>query len=184
MLSRFTPPESSPSASGRPVEPARSALCAKKGQRRVVAISSGGGHWVELLRLRPAWAGCAVTYVTTHAGYRDEVRDEAAGFHEIPDANRWQRLRLVAQLFRIFTILVRVRPHVIVSTGAAPGYFALRFGRLLGARTIWVDSFANADELSMSGQLAGPHADLWLTQWEHLARPAVPNGPLYRGSVL
>jgi hypothetical protein len=26
------------------------------------------------------------------------------------------------------------RPHVVVSTGAAPGYFAIRFGKWLGSR--------------------------------------------------
>ena len=70
---------------------------------------------------------------------------------------------------------------MIITTGAAPGYFALRFGKLFGTRTIWIDSMANAEELSKSGQEVGKHADLWLTQWEHLARPG---GPHYMGAVL
>jgi len=37
---------------------------------------------------------------------------------------------------------------VIVSTGAAPGYFAIVLGRLFGARTIWIDSMANIENLS------------------------------------
>jgi Oligosaccharide biosynthesis protein Alg14 like len=170
--------------------------------RRVLAVASGGGHWIQLRRLRPAWAGCAVTYVTTRPGYRDEVAREvgemtgdagegggpAPRFLTVPDANRWQKLRLVRQLAAIAWIVLRTRPHAIVTTGAAPGYFAIRIGRLLGARTVWVDSIANAEELSLSGRQAGPHADLWLTQWEHLALPkgAAPaaRGPHYRGAVL
>lgn len=70
---------------------------------------------------------------------------------------------------------------MIISTGAAPGYFALRMGKWFRARTVWVDSIANVEELSLSGARAGRHADLWLTQWEHLAQPG---GPEYRGSVL
>ncbi|MCI5150914.1 MAG: UDP-N-acetylglucosamine--LPS N-acetylglucosamine transferase, partial [Candidatus Electrothrix sp. MAN1_4] len=50
-----------------------------------------------------------------------------------------------------------------------------------GARTIWIDSIANSDKLSMSGQKVGKYADLWLTQWEHLARP---EGPHYHGTVI
>jgi hypothetical protein len=164
--------------------------------RRVLAVASGGGHWIQLRRLRPAWAGCAVTYVTTRSGYRDEVaRDAGPGeagqgegppprFLTVPDANRWQKLRLVRQLAAIAWIVLRTRPHAIVTTGAAPGYFAIRIGRLLGARTVWVDSIANAEELSLSGRQAGPHADLWLTQWEHLAGPDAGQGPRYRGAVL
>lgn len=171
--------------------------------RRVLAVASGGGHWIQLRRMRPAWAGCAVTYVTTRPGYRDEIARDAGEtgegrpaprFLTVPDANRWQKLRLVRQLAAIAWIVLRTRPHAIITTGAAPGYFAIRIGRLLGARTVWVDSIANAEELSLSGRQAGPHADLWLTQWEHLAVPegAGPEGaaresgrgPHYRGAVL
>jgi UDP-N-acetylglucosamine:LPS N-acetylglucosamine transferase len=142
---------------------------------RVLAVASSGGHWIQLRRLRPAWEGCDVAYATTHAGYRAELREdatpsgEAPRFYSVVDANRWQRLRLLRLLFQIALLLLRERPDVVVSTGAAPGYLALRLGKLLGARTVWVDSLANAEELSLSGRLAGSCADLWLTQWEDLA---------------
>ena len=51
----------------------------------------------------------------------------------------------------------------------------------LGATTVWIDSIANVEELSMSGRHARRHADVWLTQWPHLAQP---DGPHYRGGVL
>ena len=146
---------------------------------KVLALSSGGGHWVQLLRLRPAFAGCDISFATVNQHYRGDL--DSGSFFVIPDGNRSQRLRLLWCVVRIALLLVRLRPDVVVSTGAAPGFFAMRLGRLFGARTIWVDSVANADELSMSGQMAGRYADLWLTQWQHLARP---DGPLFRGSVL
>lgn len=147
---------------------------------KVLALSSGGGHWVQLLRLRPAFANCDVVFATVNEGYRANL---AAGseFRIIPDANRWNKLGLLKVLFAIFRLLWRERPDVVISTGAAPGYFAVRIGNLLGARTIWVDSVANGEELSLSGQKAGPHAALWLTQWAHLAKPG---GPHHHGSVL
>jgi hypothetical protein len=69
----------------------------------------------------------------------------------------------------------------VVTTGAAPGYWAIRFGKLIGARTIWIDSIANAEELSMSGRLASKVADVCLTQWPHLDGE---HGAQYAGSVL
>jgi hypothetical protein len=51
----------------------------------------------------------------------------------------------------------------------------------LRARTIWIDSIANVERLSSSGAQARRVADVWLTQWEHLARP---EGPEYWGAVL
>ena len=153
--------------------------------KRVLVISSGGGHWVELLRLRPAWQGCEAIYVTTSRMYRADLDAERdIRFHTVPDANRWQKIRLLRQMLNIFLLLMRYRPDVVLSTGAAPGYFAIRFGKWLGARTIWVDSIANAAELSMTGRLVEPYADIWLTQWEHLARPDQPKGPHFHGAVL
>jgi len=156
--------------------------------RKVLAIASGGGHWVELARLLPSWDGCHVTYVTTSEEYRqlmaDIARDRgnpAPRYHVILEANRWRKSRLAVQLAKIVWIMLKTRPDVVISTGAAPGYFALRMGKLLGARTIWVDSVANADEMSLSGIRARPYASLWLTQWPELAQP---DGPYYRGSVL
>lgn len=150
---------------------------------RVLAVASGGGHWIQLRRLRPAWEGMAVTYLTTVAGYAEAVAGDpgAPGFIVVTDGNRWQKLRLLRQMLEVAWAVLKLRPHAVVTTGAAPGYFALRLGRLLGARTIWVDSMANAEELSLSGRQAGPHAHLFLTQWEHLARP---EGPQYKGAVL
>lgn len=157
-----------------------------------MAIASGGGHWVQLCRLAPAWKDCDVAYVTTDPGYRDKVQAMAAqlgqpapAFHVVAEANRWQKWRVLQALFQIAWLVLRLRPHVIVTTGAAPGAIALRLGGLIGCRTVWVDSIANAETLSMSGQKAGPHADLWLTQWPHLAETERGRGgPSYRGSVL
>jgi hypothetical protein len=148
---------------------------------RILAVASGGGHWVQLLRLRPAFEGCRVAYVTVRASYSADV-GEGARFHVVNDATRWDKLGLAKMCLRLLWIILRERPGVIVSTGAAPGYFAIRFGRLLGARTVWLDSIANVEEMSMTGQLVRRHADLWLTQWPHLAEN--PDGPRCLGSVL
>ena len=147
---------------------------------KLLVISSGGGHWIQLLRLRPAFEGCRVTYATVREGYREDL-DAGSDFHVVPDSNRWSKIRLLRSALSISWLLIRLRPDVIVTTGAAPGYFALRIGKWLGARAIWIDSIANAEELSLSGQKAGRFADLWLTQWPHLT---VDHGPHYFGSVL
>jgi hypothetical protein len=57
---------------------------------KVVALSSGGGHWIQLLRLRPAFAHCDVTFATVDEGYRGDV--DGAPFQTVPDANRWHKV--------------------------------------------------------------------------------------------
>lgn len=146
---------------------------------RVLAVASGGGHWVQLRRLAAAFAGCDVAYVTTLAGYRADV--SPARFYVVRDASRWNKLRLVQSALQTLRIILKERPDVIISTGAAPGFLAVRIGKLFGARTIWLDSIANVDQLSMAGKKARKFADLWLTQWPHLGST---DGPTFMGAVL
>ncbi len=146
--------------------------------KKILAVASGGGHWVQLLRLQPAFDGCDVQYLSTNSGYAAEVKSK---LHVVTDANLWNKLKLFFMFLQVLVVILKVRPDVVVTTGAAPGFAAIVFGRLLGAKTIWIDSIANSEVLSSSGMHAGKFAHAWLTQWEHLA---TPNGPYYWGSVL
>ncbi|HEB89439.1 MAG TPA: UDP-N-acetylglucosamine--LPS N-acetylglucosamine transferase [Deltaproteobacteria bacterium] len=146
--------------------------------RKILAVSSGGGHWVQLRRVVPAFTGHRVVYVTIDPTYRKDVPDEKV--YIVNDATRWDRWGSLRLAFSILRILIRERPDAIVSTGAAPGCFAILFGRFLRARTVWIDSIANVESMSLSGMMVRRHADLWLTQWAHLARP---EGPEHAGRV-
>jgi UDP-N-acetylglucosamine:LPS N-acetylglucosamine transferase len=147
--------------------------------RRVLLVASGGGHWVQLLRLREAWQGQDTAYMTVQPSYRAQVG--TARFYCVHDATRWDRWGLLKMVLQVAWVLLRERPDVVITSGAAPGLVALRVGKLLGARTVWLDSIANVDALSMSGQRVSNFADLQLTQWQHLAEP---KGPQFHGAVL
>jgi len=139
--------------------------------------------------MAPAWEGLDVAYATTNVGYQSEVRKNAEGgarFYVIPDANRSRKLSLLWQAASTVVLVMRERPDVVVTTGASLGYFAMVMGKLFGARTIWIDSIANAEEMSLSGRRAGRFADLWLTQWPELDREhsSGKRSPIFRGSVL
>lgn len=136
-------------------------------KKRVLAISSRGGHWVELIRLKEAFADQDVTYVTTVPEYQDMVN--GANFRVVTEATRDNKLRLIRMFIQIFWIMLWIRPDAVVTTGAAPGVAAVWLGRRFGARTLFVDSVAACEEISLSGKLALPHSDAFLTQWQHLA---------------
>ena len=145
----------------------------------VLAVASGGGHWVQMQRLAGAFAGAEVHYATTDASARGTVG--AGRVHVYPDANKDTPLLLLACLARLAWIVVRVRPDVVISTGAAGGFLAIRIARLFGARTMFIDSIANARELSISARLALGVADRVLSQWPRVAELT---GAEYRGAVL
>lgn len=135
--------------------------------KRIVAIASAGGHWQQLMLLRPAYAHHNVTYLTTLDGLAENY--EARPSRKIPDCNRNTPGRLVLCTLALFWQLLRIRPHVIITTGAMPGLIALTLGRVFFARTVWVDSLANAETLSDSGRYAGRVAHLRLSQWQNVA---------------
>ncbi|MEJ6002088.1 glycosyl transferase [Paucibacter soli] len=134
---------------------------------------------MQLLRLRQAWAAHEAVYVSVQSEYAQQVA--GARFYCIQDATRWDRLKLAWMVLQLGWIVLRERPQVVITTGAAPGVAALRLGKWLGARTVWIDSIANVEQMSMSGSRVAKFADLWLTQWPELARP---EGPRHEGAVL
>jgi UDP-N-acetylglucosamine:LPS N-acetylglucosamine transferase len=135
-------------------------------RRRLLAVASAGGHWIQLSRLHPLFDRHDVHFVTTFKGTIPPIA--GAPLTVVKDASRQDKIALLVLTLQLLGLLIRHRPDVVISTGAAPGYLALRLGKLLGARTIWLDSIANVEELSLSGKLAAGCADLWLTQWPHL----------------
>ena len=147
--------------------------------KKILAVASGGGHWVQMMRLRPALEGYDVAFCSVHPEYREQVSGHR--LHVVHDSNAKSKLGVMRTAFGILRVLLKERPDVVISTGAAPGGLALFFAKKMGKKTIWIDSIANAEVLSMSGQKAGKYADLWLTQWPEVARPG---GPLFEGSVL
>ncbi len=145
----------------------------------VLAVSSGGGHWVQMRRLVPAFQGAEVHFATTDASAADVI--DPTRLHVYPDANKETPLRLALCVLRIAWIVFLLRPQVVVSTGAAGGFLAIRLARLIGARTMFIDSIANARKLSVSAQLSMGVADRVLSQWPGVADLT---GAEYRGAVI
>ena len=149
-----------------------------EGPPRVMAVSSGGGHWVQLCRLAEAWQGADLITVCTAEA--PPMHASVRAHHRLTDATRWDRLALFKLSRELGGLMLRERPQIVITTGAAPGLIALLWGRLLGARTIWIDSLANVKRLSASGRVARWIAHECLTQWPHLQRG---RGPDWQGSV-
>lgn len=144
----------------------------------VLAVASFGGHLVQLMRMmRPLEGKCRIVYVST----AEEARPEGCkSYYMVRDFSRTNPWHSFGQMKKLRGIMKKERPDMVISTGAAPGLMALIVAKMMGIRTVWVDSIANADHLSICGRLAAHMADKTLTQWPHLAG----NGVEYHGSVL
>lgn len=147
---------------------------------KVLVATSAGGHWVQMRRLLPAFAGCELLF----AGTADRLDADLgpASYTRLRNVSRSDPLGFLVVAWQLARLVRRERPAAVVTTGAAPGLVALAAAKLLaGSRTVWIDSIANSERMSLSGRLARPVADLRLVQWPHLARPG---GPEHWGAVL
>ena len=141
---------------------------------------SAGGHWVQMRRILPAFEGMDVFFVGLEPGADADLGP--VRYYTIRNVTRRNPMAVFGIARHLARIIRAERPDLVVTTGAAPGLLALVVAKLLRrGRTIWIDSIANTEKLSLSGRLARPVADAWLVQWEHLSRP---RGPHYWGAVL
>ena len=149
-------------------------------RNRILAVASGGGHWIQMRRLEPAFAGLDVAYVGVLPLYAEEVPDHR--FYTVRDVTRWDRWGVVVLISQLIVILIKERPRAVITTGSAPGVITLALAKLLlRSKTVWIDSIANCETMSSSGRQARRFADVWLTQWPQLQRS---DGPECWGAVL
>jgi UDP-N-acetylglucosamine:LPS N-acetylglucosamine transferase len=134
----------------------------------VLAVGSHGGHWVELLLLEPALCGLSVAFLSSHATGQEDV-PAGSLFVAVPDANLRTPLKAMSCLWQVIRVIRSLRPRVVLSTGAAPGLFAVLVGRALGAKTIWVESLCGVSRLTVSGRLARCFVSRFFVQWPELA---------------
>jgi beta-1,4-N-acetylglucosaminyltransferase len=136
---------------------------------RVLLVCSPGGHLIEMLLLKEAWAGSHHSWVTL-AGSDVDCLLEA---EEVVLGRGPTNRSLVALLFNFalaLRLVRRERPDVIVSTGAALALPFFVVGKLLGARLIYVESVTRTQDLSLTGRLVYPLADAFFVQWPEAAR--------------
>lgn len=137
-----------------------------KSKKRLLAVTSGGGHWEQLMILRHSFDDFDVSYANTIAGLGLNAGVTA---YFINDCNRNRPFSSTICALQLLGLIVKVRPHIVVSTGAAPGLIAVCLGKIFGAKVVWIDSIANSEKISLSGKMATLFADLHVSQWEHLA---------------
>jgi UDP-N-acetylglucosamine:LPS N-acetylglucosamine transferase len=136
-------------------------------KNKVLALSSPGGHWVQLCRLIPAFSKSEVVYACTYSKASELTDDD--NYYVIGDISRDSIQRIFSVILGIVKILMKEKPTVIITTGALPGLITIFFGRFFGIKTVWLDSIANSEEISMSGKIASYLAHHCFTQWQDLS---------------
>lgn len=125
----------------------------------------------QLLRLMEAaggWPAAPAVYLTTSPSMLGELCRRGRAY-DLGECNRHRPFQFLRVLVNSLVFAVRERPDVVISTGSLPIAIACLCSKLFGARIVWIDSIANVEQLSASGSMMRRFADLFLTQWPHLA---------------
>lgn len=143
---------------------------------RVLLVGSSGGHLTHLMALRPWWQEHErtwVTFDTLDATSRLQDEDVVWAFH--PTTRNLKSLLRNTRL--AWQTLRRVRPDVVISTGAGVAVPFFWLHRYFRVASVYLEVFDRVDSRTLTGRLCRPFTDLFLVQWPEQQR-------LYRASTL
>jgi len=136
-------------------------------RKKVLLVASPGGHFVQLSLLAEGLHNVDIAAACT---YQRQPSFMPAGEYEVlPDFNRDNLYKIFNVLFQCKRILQKIQPDLVVTTGAAPGLAMIFVARLLRIETVWIDSIANSQKLSLSGRIAKFIGGRVLSQWQDVA---------------
>ena len=142
-----------------------------KNTLRICTGASSGGHTSQLLNLLEKsgdWFCQPSFYVTTLNALAEKFSDKGP-VYVIGECNRKHPLKGLMVLIKSMKLVLKERPDVIITTGSLPLAMVCLFGKLCGAKIVWIDSIANVEKLSLSGSFVRYFSDLFLTQWPEIA---------------
>ena len=128
-------------------------------RKKIIAVASIGGHWVQLLRIaKPLEQWYDVAYMSTHEKCQTMIGEKH--FYRLPDFNRSNAWKMLVAIFKCFYVVLKERPSAVIA-------------RFFWVETIWIDSVANVKTLSACGHFARFFAKHVYTQWPDLADDSV-----------
>lgn len=156
----------------------------KKGKDiKICLVSSSGGHFEQLMMLKPLIKKYSGYVVTEKIGYDIKVDDIPVKY--VLPINRTDRgffLKFVVNIFKSLFIVVADKPDYIISTGALAAVPLMVWTKIFGGKVIYIESFAKINSPNISGKIAYKFADQFYVQWESMKKfypNAICKGGIY-----
>ena len=149
-----------------------------RGQLRLCLAASGGGHIRQLLDLEEAWFPYQYLFVSEDTALsRSIVQKHPVHFlphFAIGQIRRDGFLRAIWSGLKNFCqsalLALKLRPDVVISTGAGTVFFFIICCRLMGAKFILIETFARFDKPSTFARAAGIFANNIVVQSKALTK--------------
>jgi UDP-N-acetylglucosamine:LPS N-acetylglucosamine transferase len=119
--------------------------------------------------LKPFWKDKEHFWVTFD---KEDARSLLAGEKMYPcyyPTNRSLKALIINSKLA-WKVLRREKPDVIISSGAAVAVPFFYLGKLLGAKTVYVEVFDRIDNPTLTGRLVYPITDRFIVEWEEMKK--------------
>lgn len=131
---------------------------------RVLLVGSSGGHLTQLLALRPWWEEHERTWVTFQTlDATSKLAGEDVVWAHHPTTRNVRNLARNSKL--AWHTMSRLRPDVVISTGAGVAVPFFWLHRYFRAVTVYLEVFDRIDSRTLTGRLCRPVSDVFLVQW-------------------
>lgn len=139
--------------------------------KKLCFVSSSGGHWEELLCLKPVADENDTFYVTEKGGQSDDFKNEK--IYLFGRINR-KELLFIPRFLVLFCfalgVMFKERPDAVITTGALLSYPFCVIAKVMGKKVIYIESFARVHKASLTGRLVYKLSDLFIVQWEEMTK--------------
>jgi len=156
--------------------------------KKVLFISSAGGHLSEMLELKELFSKYDYHIITEKTKSTDSLKEIYKDkvdylIYGTKDHMLTYPFKLFANCFKSLYFYLKLRPQVIITTGAHTAGPMCCIGKLLGSKIIYIESFANISTKTVTGRLIYHIADLFIVQWKSMLKlypKATYGGWIYR----
>ncbi|MEM9537464.1 MAG: UDP-N-acetylglucosamine--LPS N-acetylglucosamine transferase [Cyanobacteria bacterium P01_E01_bin.45] len=136
---------------------------------KVLLVSSTGGHFRGLQELEGYWKQCDRVWVTFRSGTTEAALADETVYWAWGPTNR-NVGNLLRNLKMAVSVLWNERPDLVLTTGAGVAVPFIAIGKLLGAKTVFVESITRVKTLSLSAKLVRPCLDALYVHWPQLLK--------------
>lgn len=154
-------------------------------KKKVLFISSIGGHLTQLLQLSPLFEEYAYHIVTEKSEITLKMKETYDISYLVYGARNYPFryiFKFSYNILKSFFIFLKQRPDVVITTGAHTSVPMCYIAKFFGKKVVFIESFAKSQSQTISGRLVYPIADLFIVQWETMLKfypKAVYGGAIY-----
>ena len=136
---------------------------------KICLVGSSGGHLTHLYMLKDFWKDKERFWVTFDKEDANSILKGEKVYHCYFPTNRNIK-NLIKNSFLAIKLLHKEKPDLIISSGAAVAVPFFYFGKLMGAKTIYIEVFDRIDKSTLTGKLVYPVTDKFIVQWEEMKK--------------